>query len=92
MYNKGYQLKRVPGAEPCDMEMAENICQEILDSIKKLLHHKQDHAQLMEEPGQRPTGTSRPDPQSEFQQKTHAAYDHFRDIKEGSCKEALAVA
>ena len=86
------QLKRVPRAEPCDAEMAQNIYQEIIDSIKECLYHRWDCTQLMEEPGWRSTGTSRLDPMSKFQQKNCAAYDHFRDIKEGSCEESLAVA
>ena len=34
----------------------------------------------------------RPNPQSEFQRKVSATYDHFKDLKEGSCEEALAMA
>ena len=91
VYNEVYQLKRAPGAEPCDTETVENICQEILDSINEHLHCRQDHAQPMEEPGWRSTSTSRPDPQPKFQRKTCATYVHFKDIKEGSGEEALAV-
>ena len=92
VYNKVYQLKRAPGMNPCNVEMAENICQEILDSIKEQLCCRWDHARPKEEPGQISTSTSRPDPLSEFQQMVCATYNHFRDLKEGSCKQALAVA
>ena len=51
VYNEVYQLKRAPGAEPCNVEMVVNIHQEILGSIKEHLHHRRDYAQLMEEPG-----------------------------------------
>ena len=92
IYNKVYQLKRAPGVNPCDMETVGNICQEILDSIKEYLCHREDHAQPTEEPGQRSTSTSRPDPQSNYQQGVCVTYDHFRDLKEGSCEQAMAVA
>ena len=51
VYNEVDQFKGAPGAEPCDVEMAENICQEILNSIKEHLYHRQEHTQPMEEPG-----------------------------------------
>ena len=87
VYNEVYQLKRVSGAEPCDGEMAENIHQDILNSVKECLHHRQDNAQPMEEINQRSNGTSRPDPWSEFQWKDHATYDHFWDTKRGHGKQ-----
>ena len=37
VYNEVYQLKRAPAVEPCDTEMADNTCQEILDSVKECL-------------------------------------------------------
>ena len=33
--------------------------------------------------------TSRLESQPEFQQRVHVTYDHFRDLKKGSCEEAL---
>ena len=46
----------------------------------------------MEEPGQRSTSASRPDPSPSSSKRAHVTYDHFRDLKEESCEEALAVA
>ena len=91
VYNEVYQLKRVPSMNPCDVEMAENIWQEILNSVKEHLWHRWECAQLEEESGQGATSASRPDPWSKFQQRVHATYDHFWDLTEGSCKQVLAV-
>ena len=41
IYHDVYQLQRLPGKSPCDEEMEECLCQEILDSIKECLQHKQ---------------------------------------------------
>ena len=92
IYNEMYQLKRAPSVNPCDVEMAEGVHQEILNSVKECLLHRWEFTWLEEEPGWGSASTSRPDPQSEFQQRVCATYNHFRDLKEGSCKEALAVA
>ena len=52
VYNEVYQLKRVPGVEPCNAETVEYIHQEIHPSIKECLHSQVGlHAQLMQEPG-----------------------------------------
>ena len=51
VYNEVYQLKRVPGTSPCDVEMVENIHQEILNSVKECLQHRWKHVQLDEKPG-----------------------------------------
>ena len=51
VYNEVSQLKRVPGMNPNGVEMAENIHQEILNSVKEYLHHRQERAQLEEGPG-----------------------------------------
>ena len=91
VYNEVYQLWRSPSKSPCDAETEESICQEILESVKECLQFRQDHAQLEERLRQSPAGASRPDPQAEFHDKMHATYDHFKDVREGSCEEALAV-
>ena len=86
MYNEVYQLKRAPAVEPCDTEMAKNICEEILDSVKECLCCRWDHTQLMEEPGWKihpaPLGWTL----VQNPAKDHATYDPFRHIKEGSCE------
>ena len=87
-----YQLQMLPGTNPCDAETEERVCQEILDSIKECLWHRQDCAQPEEELRQNSTSTSRPDPQAEYRDRMHSMYDHYKDLKERSCKEALAVA
>ena len=49
VYNDISQLWRFPGKSPCDEEMEEHLCWEILDSIKEHLWCKQNPA-LPEEP------------------------------------------
>ena len=51
MYNKVYQLKRVPSVNPCNAEMVEDVHQEILNLVKECLQHKWECAQLGEEAG-----------------------------------------
>ena len=92
VYNNMYQLKRASRAEPCNTEMAENICQEIFNSVKECLWHRWGPTQPEEEPEWGSPSASRLDPQSEFWQRISATYKHFRDLKEGSCEKALAVA
>ena len=92
IYSEVYQLKRVPSMNPSDVQMVEDVHQEILNSVKEHLWHRWECTQPEEEPGQGSAGTSSPDPWSEFQQRVHATYDHFRDLKEGSCEEDLVVA
>ena len=87
-----YQLEKAPGAELCNAEMAENIHQEILNSVKEHLWHRWDSAQSSEGLGWRPTGTPRPTPGSQFQHEFQVTYKHFRDLREGSCEQALAMA
>ena len=61
-------------------------------STKKFwTRHRQDHTQLEERLRQSPTSTSRPESWAKFQHRICATYDHFKDVKEGSCKEALAI-
>ena len=91
-HNNVYKLWRSSGKSPYDVETQEMVYQEILDSIKECLQCRLDCAQPEEEPRQSSTSTSRPDLQAEFQDRDCATYDHFRDLKEGSCEEALAVA
>ena len=74
------------------METEDNICQEILDSVKECLEHRWDHAQPEERPRQNPTSTSKPDPWAKFQERMHTTYDHLKDVRERSCEEALAIA
>ena len=91
VYNDVYQLQRSPSKSPYDMETEESIHQEILNSIKECLQHRGVHAQLEERLKQSPTKASRPDPWTKFQVRVCTTYDHFMDLKEGSCEEALAV-
>ena len=81
VYNDVYQLWRSPSKSPCDGEMEERTYHEILDCIKECLQHRQNHTQPEEEPRQSSTGTSRPDPQAEFQHRMHTMYDHYIYLK-----------
>ena len=76
---------------PCDEETGERICQDILDSVKECLWHRQVPAQLEEEPKWSPTNTSKMDAQAELQARTHATYDHYKNMLQDSCKKALAM-
>ena len=50
LYQEVYQLKRTPEAIPGDPDEAEKTCQEILDSLKECLWHRQGPAHLEQEP------------------------------------------
>ena len=86
-----YQLWRVPSKSPCEAEVEEKSHQEILDSLKECLQHRWDCAQLEEEQKQSSTSASRPAPQAEYWNRMCTTYDHYKDVKEGLCKEALAI-
>ena len=88
VYNDIYQLWRSPSKSPCDGETEENIHQKNLNSIKECLWRD---AQPEERLRWSPAGASRPDPWAKFQDRVHAMYNHFRDLKEGSCEEGLAI-
>ena len=92
IYKEIYQLQKSPRRSPCDEETAEKICQEILDSGKEQLWHRQVPTQPEEELRWSPTGTSKTDEQAEFQTKTHATYNHYKNMQWDSCKKALAAA
>ena len=91
IYNGVYQLWRSPRRSPCDEEIGERIHQEVQDSVKECLLHRQVSAQLEEELKWSPTGTSKMDIQAKFQARTHATYDHFKKMLWDSCKEAIAM-
>ena len=91
VYNDMYQLQRSPGKCPCDVVMEERTCHEILDSIKECLLCRWDCAQPEEGPRWSSNGASRPDLLAKFQDRMCATYDHFKDLREESCEEALAV-
>ena len=91
IYNDVYQLQRSPRRSPCDEETREGIFQEILDSVKECLWHRQVSAQLEEELRQSPTSASKMDTQAEFRARAHATYDHFNNMWWDSCEEALAM-
>ena len=70
LYHDVYQLQRLPGKINCDEEMEAHIYQEILDSVKEHLWHKQLSAFLGKEPRQSPAGIPRLTSQAEFSTKT----------------------
>ena len=92
IYHDMNQLQKLPGEMLCDEEREAHICQEILDSVKECLWHKQFPALLVEEPRSSPASIPRLDPQTKYNAWNYATYDRFRDVKQGSCEEALAVA
>ena len=57
LHNEVYQLKRAPGAEPCNVETAETSARKILNSVKEHLNHMWGPTQSTEVPGQRSTST-----------------------------------
>ena len=64
IYNDVYQLQRLPRRSPFDEEREGRICQEILDSVKECLWHRQVPAQPEGEPKQSSIGTSKTDAQA----------------------------
>ena len=92
IYNQVYKLQKLPGRSPHDEETEERIHQEILDSIKEHLWHRWVPTQVEEELKQSPTSTSKTDTHAEFQARTHATYNHYKNMWQDSCKKALAVA
>ena len=92
LYHNVYQLQRLPGNMLCNENMEACICQEILDSVKECLQCRQFSALLGEEPRQSPAGIPRLDPQAKFHTRNCTTYDRFMDVKQDSCKEALAIA
>ena len=76
---------------PVPMETEACLCQDILDSIKECLWHKQIPAQTGEELGQSPVSIPRANPQADYGTRNCANYDRFGDMMQGSCAEALAV-
>ena len=90
VYNDVYQLWRSPSKSPCDVEVEKRTHQDILDSIKEHLWHRWDHTQPEEGLRWSSGGASRPDQQAEFWDQMLTMYDHYKDLTEGSCKEALA--
>ena len=61
IYNEVYQLQRLPRRSLCNGETEEQVCQEILDSIKECLWHRQGPMQLEGELKQSLAGTSKMD-------------------------------
>ena len=92
IYNEVYQLWKLPDRSPCDEETGEKICQKILDSVKECLQHGWVPAQPEKELKWSPTSTSKTDAQAEFQARPCAFYDHFKNMQQKSCQEALAMA
>ena len=97
LYHQVYQLKRNPGAVPCSEETMEEICIEILETLKEHLWHRWGPTQPEEGSRWRSTGTitSRMLAQAEFHDHMQVTYDyfgHFWDRQQESCKEALRVA
>ena len=91
IYNEVYQLQRLPSRSPCHGETEEQVCQEILDSIKECLWHRWGPAQLDKESKWSPTGNTKRDTKAVFQARTHAINDHFKNMQKDSCKRALAT-
>ena len=89
IYQDVYQLQWLPGKMPCNVETEEQLCQEILDSVKECLWHKWDPT--LQEELRCPTSTLRHDPQADYSTQTHANYGWLKDMTWGSCQEALAV-
>ena len=54
-------------------------------TLKECLQHRWDHTQPDEEQRQSSAGASRPDPQAEYWDRVYTTYDHYKDLKEGSC-------
>ena len=91
VYNDVYQLWRSPQKSPFEAKMEESVCQEILNSIKECLWHRQESDQPQGRLGQSPASASRPDLWAKFQDSVCAMYDHFRDLKEGALVAATLL-
>ena len=76
LYQEVYQLKRTPGPVPGNPEVAEKICQEILDSLEEHLQCRQGTSYLEETSRHR----SRTSAQNEFHTQMKAAYDHLGQL------------
>ena len=83
-------MRRTPGLVPGSPEVAEQTHQEILDSLRECLNHRQGSDQP-EEPRQ----TSRSSVMVEYHAQTQAISEHFGcywDCQQDSREEALRVA
>ena len=70
-YSEVNQMKRALGTVPCSPERAEELTQEILNSVKDCLQQRLGSTQPEEEPGRRPTSASRPMTNLEVLKRTH---------------------
>ena len=79
---------------PCDPETEEEICWEILDSLKECLQHRWGSALPEEEPRQSLISkrTCRTTAQAEFHGRAQDTYDNFQNRWQESCEKALRVA
>ena len=85
-----YQLQRLLGKMPCDTVTEECLHQEMLNSIKECLWHKQDPAPPEE--SKCPASTPGMNPQADYSTQDCTNYDWLKDMTRGPCEEALAVA
>ena len=74
-----------------EKETEEHICQEILDSVKECPQHKWISTVPRVELRCSPSDIPRLDPKAEFQARSHATYNHFMDVRQDSCEEALTI-
>ena len=73
LYQEVYQLKRTLGLVPGDQDVADQIHQEILNSLKEHIWCRQSPTQPEEPSGHR----SRKPAQAEFLNQNKATWDHF---------------
>ena len=97
LYHQVYQLKRIPREIPCSEDIVEEICIEILETLKDHLWHRWGPIQPKKELRGRSTGTrtSRMLVQAKFHDCMQVTYDHFGHFQERqqeSHEEALRVA
>ena len=85
IYNEVYQLWKLPGRSPCDKETGERICQEILDSIKECLWHRPGSHMAGGRAEAEPYQYLKTDAQAEFQARTCATYNHYKNMQQDSC-------
>ena len=81
-------MKRAPRTITGDPKVVKGVHQEILDSFKEHLQHRQGPT-LLEEPERGSAGMQRLNPQSNFQWRTQAFYDHFWSRQQESWEKAL---